>query len=158
MSDLPYVAIALALNPNLAEEIRKSPQSATESIGLNLSSEELGRLSSVLSSISRPGGMQPPGRSPSPTPSPAARLAKPTYLDSSERHKLELDQSGKQKVVDQVAPLILDSIEASGLNLSASEIDTIKNDIARGLEITIPTIGPLAKVSGNVAGSCTVDW
>jgi len=59
MSDLSYVAIALALNPGLAEEIRRDPRTATESVGLRLSQEELNRVSSIVRAVA-PGVMAPP--------------------------------------------------------------------------------------------------
>jgi hypothetical protein len=152
MSDLAYLAIALAVNPNLADELRKNPESATESVGLRLSSEELGKLTNILDSLGGRGGLQPPSPKPLPT------KVQPTHLASATRHKLDLSESGKQKVVDNLAPLILDSISASGLQLSPAEMERVKTDIQRGLEVNIPGAGPLAKVSGNVAGSITVDW
>ena len=45
----------------------------------------------------------------------------------------------------------MESINASGLKLSASEIAKINSDIRSGMDITIGRVRPLAKVSGNVA-------
>ncbi len=58
MSDLPYVAIAIALNPNLAEQIKKNPKEATESVGLRLSSDELARVTNMVGATTI-GGMPP---------------------------------------------------------------------------------------------------
>ena len=144
MSDLPYLAIALALRPELADSLRQNPQDAVSGMGLSLNAEELTKLSSLLSAgaggeaVGRPVfGMAPPIA--------AAGHFKPTHLASANRHKLELGEHGRDAVIDAIAPTIL-------------ELDRVKHDIASGLEISIPGVGPLAKVSGNVVGSCTVDW
>lgn len=65
MSDLSYVAIALALNPRFAEDIRRDPQTATESVGLRLTQEELTRVSSIVRTVA-PGTMAPPAAAAAP--------------------------------------------------------------------------------------------
>ena len=44
MSDLPYLAIALAVNPGLVDVIMRNPEEAVGNLGLRLSDEELSRV------------------------------------------------------------------------------------------------------------------
>ena len=59
MSEIAYLAIALAMNPDLANEIKKEPRNSHGEYWIKPISEELGRISSIISAIPSGGGMQP---------------------------------------------------------------------------------------------------
>jgi helix-turn-helix protein len=82
-----------------------------------------------------------------------------TTMHRSTRTLLEVDQADRETLAEELSPLILKSIEQAGVKLSDREVAQIKERIRDGARLEIGELGgPAAKVSGNVAGSVTVDW
>jgi len=82
---------------------------------------------------------------------------RPTLGVKSKSFKLRPEKY--KPTIDGLAPLIYDAIKESGIKLTESEKLKLDESIAKGVSIkVIDQIGNVARVSGSVAGSVSVDW
>lgn len=74
------------------------------------------------------------------------------------RTSAKLAPAARNAVVNKVAPILKEMVLESGVQLSQAEMARLDKLIRRGVDLRVPPGAGVAKVSGNVAGSVTVDW
>ncbi len=74
------------------------------------------------------------------------------------RTSAKLAPAVRNTVVSKVAPILKEMVLETGVELSPAEMKRLDRLIHKGVNLRVPPGGAQAKVSGEVAGSVTVDW
>jgi|YNPBryBLVA2012_1023415.scaffolds.fasta_scaffold00048_41 accessory colonization factor AcfC len=74
------------------------------------------------------------------------------------RTSAKLAPATRNAVVSKVAPILKEMVLESGVELSPAEVKRLDRLIHKGVNLRVPPGAGVAKVSGEVAGSVTVDW